>query len=415
MSLTSKLTGVVFYGFNKKLRWDKIFMWRQIQDETGRNVTKFPNNIFFRSLIRKRNVTLNVQHNPFIGYINSGRESCINAFDTFCGLGQFDKVYQSPKKYVFCNLDWFWLVFKYIPSWRETLKPINLTPSQKREIIVDLINFWYLQTSIGTLKFTKYRLFVAFFDANPESAFLREMFRVHQVPTATLQHGQFVGYREDVLENSGIEFRCFNSDHFLVWNKFTIDEAIKHGIDLERMTLCGILGYIGTKRKKCSAPQNNTFGVVLGHPVLGKEENLILIQAANILARERNLKYFLKLHPNYAENFFDNMADSKYYVGNIQKGIPMMEYASMVDFSIIGGSSVFVELIYMGHDTIRFSNNDVKDKFRDIKIGKIFHHPDEIVAVYDEHKGKDFTNELFDYLCSVDDVTAAYKKFLSKF
>ena len=56
-----------------------------------------------------------------------------------------------------------------------------------------------------------------------------------------------------------------------------------------------------------------------------------------------------------------------------------------------------------------------KDKFRDINIGKIFHAPEEIVEVFNENENHDYSEELFDYVCSVKNVTESYRNFLSHF
>lgn len=416
MELVNELIGIQFKGFPATLRWDKIFLWLQITFETNcphGDLLRVYLRPFISHSISYRNVY--EEENIFMGAIQLSRTSYITHFDKFCDLGSFDRIYTASGKIKFNAVNGLRLILKYIPAWRKELAKTNLCRNQKNGIISSLIHFWYFQKTIGHIQYKKYRLFVSFFDAEPDGAFMRELFRIHGVPTASLQHGQFVAWRENVLENSGVEFRCFNSDYLLCWNKFTIDEALKHGIDKNKLALCGILGYIGTMMPpKCVPPHNQTFGVVLGHPIY-EEENYKLIQAANILAKEKNLKYFLKLHPNYEENRFDNMVDSRYYVGNTPKGIPMSEYAESVDFSLIGSSSVFTELVYISHDVIRYSDFSSKDKFRDINIGKIFHTPEEIVEVFNENENRDYSEELFDYVCSVKNVTESYQNFLSHF
>ena len=408
-----KLAGVQFKGFHEGLSWEKILMWPQVAVETNVKPVQWLwiRPFVHRSIrIRQRTCT----DSRFFGLISAERKSCVREFDDFCDLDRFDRLYVARGRITLDIIQGLILLFAYIPAWCRVLRKAGIAPRLKREMLHELIELWYFQKQAEPVRYNHYRLFVAFYDARPQEAFMRELFRLHHVPTATLQHGQFIAWRENVLENSGIEFRCFQSDYFLAWNKMTIDEAIKQGVPAEKMELCGIISFINVNTDSWICPNNCQFGVVIGHPMYAKE-NLELIQAANLLAKERDLKFYLKLHPNYAENHFDDVVDTAYYLGNIPKGIPMANYANSVDFSLVGSSSVFAELVFLHHDVIRYSNYDIKDKFRDMKLGKIYHTVEEIIAVYDRHKGRYYAEELFDYVCSVKDVSAAYRNFLARF
>ena len=407
------LANVRFKGFHHGLPWSNILMWSQVSIEANAKPIRW---LWLRPFVHraihiKRKKSTDSQ---FFGLISAERKSCVREFDDFCNLDRFDRLYVTHGRLSLDIIHGLILFFAYIPAWCRVLRKSKISARLKREILYELIELWYFQKKAEPVCFERYRLFVSFYDARPLDAFMRELFRLHHVPTVTLQHGQFVAWRENVLENSGIEFRCFKSDYFLAWNKMTIDEAVKQGVSSEKMTLCGIISFIGAKTDNWIFPNNCKFGVVIGHPMYAKE-NLELIRSANLLAKERNLKFYLKLHPNYAENFFDNVVDSAYYLGNIPKGIPMVDYANGVDFSLVGSSSVFAELVFLRHDVIRYSNYDIKDKFRDVKIGKIYHTVEEIVAVYDRHKGCNYAEELFDYVCSVKEVSTAYRNFLARF
>lgn len=161
-----------------------------------------------------------------------------------------------------------------------------------------------------------------------------------------MQHGQFISYRENTVINCGIELRTFKSDFLLCWNNYTKREAVISGIDESRLPILGIIGYAGKEHwSKCTKPDNDIFGVVIGHPDY-IDENITLIDAANNLSRAKGLKYYLKLHPSYKDDFFKDIVDQNLYLGNVKKGIDMIDYANMVDFSIVGSSTVFTELIF---------------------------------------------------------------------
>ena len=76
---------------------------------------------------------------------------------------------------------------------------------------------------------------------------------------------------------------------------------------------------IGRGQEHCKKPNNGIFGVVISHPYW-EHENYEMIKAANILAERYDLKYYLKLHPNYKEDYFRNTVN-EHYIGNTKKGI----------------------------------------------------------------------------------------------
>lgn len=343
------------------------------------------------------------------------RRTCVEQYKNICELYHSNSLSCESVKTKLHIIDGFTILFGLMPSWMVTLKLCDVTITQKLFILNKLVKIWYfhqqIKNKIKQVKETK--LFVSFYDSLSIECYMVELFKNKHVPTATLQHGQFCAWRENVLENAGIEFRTSNSDYFLCWNKFTIDEAKKEGVPPQKLILAGILGYLNCENIKSKAPGNNSFGVVIGHPMY-EEENKKLIESANILAKQCNLKYYLKLHPNYDENHFNFIVNHAYYKGNIKKGIPIINYANSVDLSIVGSSSVFVELVYLEHPILRYSSNNVKDKFRNVHIGKIFSSPNDIVDIF-LTEDEDSTALLFDYLCSVKDVKKGYLDFRNRF
>lgn len=207
------------------------------------------------------------------------------------------------------------------------------------------------------------------------------MFKKNGVKTATIQHGQFNAWREATYANCGLEFIASPSDYQLCWNKYAQDEAIKCGWDKKRLPVVGIMSNIGRGKERCVNPNNKTFGVVICHPDW-ENENYEMIKAANILSKAIGYKYYLKLHPNYKEDFFDHIVNKNYYIGNIEKGIDTLAYTNMVEFSIVGSTSFFAEMVYFYHDTIRYSSHLPSDKYQPIKVGSVFSNADDIVSAY---------------------------------
>lgn len=418
MDISEIVKGVYFKGF-PAIGWDKVFKREAISLECG--VRK---NIFYElcSILAKpfvdkiRKVEFRTAQSPKILFFQSiDRKSCQQQFFNVAELSKHAEILTCNGNrvlsfHVFRGFKMLGLLW----SWVSCISRLAISFSQKVNMLSILLFLYNFQKHIFFLDFQKYNLFVSFYDSTLFDAYLTEVFKFYGVPTATLQHGAFSAWRENEMIHSGVELRSFHSDYFLCWNRFTFDEAIKSGIPESDIAIVGIIGYVGERWRKCLVPRNKIFGVVLGHPSF-HEENLALIRAANILAKSIGYKYYLKLHPNYAEDAFSAYVDKRFYLGNKPKGISMLEYADSVEFSIVGSSSVFIELVYIQHDVIRYSDNSVHDKFRDIHSGKLFSKVEDIVDVYLKNAGKDYSKELFEVLCTVQDVDGAYKNFFAKF
>lgn len=412
------IEGINFKGF-PPLLWDRIFKREAIMYECGmkRNLFRQCIKLIIYPFIHKaKTFSYRPSSNSKILFFQDiDREICKKQFENVTKLLISADVLISDEKYIIqCHFFQGFRTIMFIGSWIKELMKYHLRFSQKVDILVLLLLIYNFHQSIRFLNIEKFHLFVSFYDSLLYDAYLTELFKYYNIPTATLQHGAFSAWRENELIHSGVELRTFHSDYLLCWNQFTVSEAIKSGINPSSLVVTGVIGYVGEKYRKCISPKNKYFGIVIGHPSF-HQENIALIQAANLLARNTGYKYYLKLHPNYKEDAFSVYVDNEFYIGNIKKGILMIDYAEMVEFSIVYGSSVFIELIYLGHDVIRYSDGGIHDKYRDIHIGKIFSRIDDIVKVYKQNLGKDYSNDLFNMMCTIRDVDKSYKEFFMKF
>lgn len=319
---------------------------------------------------------------------------------------------QDSKIHIFTGL---YLLLINLPCWFVQLWRMDVPISECPKYIHSLIQFYFISKRLQYLtNLDKYNLLVTFCDAIVEESFIAQLCKSKGIVTATLQHGAFSAWRENKLVNSGVELRSFNSDYLLCWNNLTIDEALKCNIPREKLVVVGILGYVKDQPKDWKCPHNNVFGIVIGHESF-QEENLKLIEIANKIAECKGLNYYLKLHPNYDEHYFDSVVSPLYYKGNIKKGVPIGEYAAMVDFSLVGSSSVYIELVYILHDVIRYSSGKVTDKFKDVEQGKVIRHLEDVECMFDNSGDSNNTSndEVFNYLCGFKNVAEEYKKFFS--
>lgn len=307
----------------------------------------------------------------------------------------------------------FYLLFVLIPVWIFQMSRRGLYIIEKYQVLKGLIDVYRIQRYFKEIDIEKYNLLVCYYDSILHECMLTLIFKELGVHTATLQHGQFNAWRENTFVNCGLEFLASPSDYQLCWNKFARDEAIKCGWKESQLPVVGVMSNIGRKKERCVKPYNNIFGVVISHPSW-EHENIEMIKAANILASKYNLRYYLKLHPNYKEDYFKDKVDADYYIGNVEKGIDTLEYCNMVDFTIVGSTSFYVEMVYCYHDILKYSSLLPSDKYRDIFEGNIFHNSDEIINSF-QNLSSISKEKLFDYLCGTSNTYKQYKEFFEKF
>ena len=307
----------------------------------------------------------------------------------------------------------FYLFFILAPIWFFQMCGRSLTLIEKCQILKDLVESYRIQRFFTKINVSKYSLLVCYYDSIVHECMLTLIFKKAGIKTATLQHGQFNAWRENTFVNCGLEFLASPSDFQLCWNKYAKDEAMKCGWKAAQLPVVGVMSNIGRGRERWTKPNNGIFGVVISHPSWD-HENLEMIKAANILASKYGYKYFLKLHPNYREDYFGNDIKKEYCLGNTKNGIDTLMYVNMVDFTIVGSTSFFVEMVYTYHDILRYSTQLPSDKYKDIMEGSIFHKSDEIIDCYNNLNDKE-KSKLFDYLCETEDTYSLYHDFFIQY
>ena len=211
----------------------------------------------------------------------------------------------------------------------------------------------------------KYNLCFCFYDAAPFQNFLIQYAKKHGRKTATLQHGIMLSPRLELSDNvdfMGHEFKASVSDFFLAWNEFTKQEAIKTGIDKDKLKVIGVSKCIGVE-PPTYAPNSNVVGIILD----GKFEdqnNIPMIQIIQKWAKNNSYKCIFRYHPDYKSTEFDEYIDSS--ISEVcNKSVSLYEFINKISFCIVANSTVLFELEYFCIPFIRYSSNDLFDKFRD--------------------------------------------------
>lgn len=265
------------------------------------------------------------------------------------------------------------------------------------------------------LECKKYKVVTFLCDALYVDNYLAQKFRKRNILTVTLQHGIMLAPRfglENNLDYIGVEFKSSVCDKFLIWNKFTLNEGIKSGINPDVFEILGLIKCLGKEEINISHSNKNVFGVILDGK-LSDNNNIPMIKISNQFAKKHNLKFIVRFHPAYSTHEFDNFIDFHY--GQIcDKGVDLINFLQKVDFSIVSNSTVLFEMAYLKHPVIKYSSGDITDKFIELNYPH-FDSYQKLEMLYHNLSSKN-TVQLFDELCgSISDISYSYRNFYSQY
>jgi hypothetical protein len=255
----------------------------------------------------------------------------------------------------------------------------------KNPLITSLIIVKYIileKKLIKEIDFSKLKFIVTFCDAYPPDNLFTQLCKIRNIKTATLQHGQY-RILSKPNENADIEaYENFISDYMFSWGEATQREFNKFGIDEDRVIPIGALKWLSFVNKEIDWNDNLVFGVVLSADIY-KESNKSMIELANQFAQKYNYKYVLRFHPRSDKNFYNKFINYEYVV-HINEYLTTLEYISLVDFSVIHMTGVFVELLNFNSPIMIYKDSYLEELF--IIESFCFKDLDELVNVNNLYK-----------------------------
>lgn len=311
------------------------------------------------------------------------------------------------------SISFLWRCLLNMFQWWRRLEQTDLCYEQKKVALDYLIMNFKCAFDMQKIALKHYNLAVIFNDADTIGNYVCQYCKNRGIETASLQHGIILAPHPDIanIDFAGIELCNSISDHFLVWNNFTKYQALKVGKKEENIEVCGIIRCMDM----CPITNKNNkriFGVVLDGRYTA-ELNLLLVATANKVAKAMNMRYYLKYHPSDSPYLYDNITDNNYYMGAYDKTKTIRQYASDVDFSLIANSTVYMELVFLKHVCYKLCSDKLPlDKYKDASIVD-FSSAEQAISLIRE--SKDNSPELYDQLCTVEDVRSSYKNFFERY
>lgn len=317
------------------------------------------------------------------------------------------------------------LLLFYLPIWLIQMRKIEIGFQHKLYLLSVIAESKKWTSSAEFRKFpSKYNLLVTFCDAHLADNLMTQCFKKAGVTTATLQHGWYRKTLKDIAAFSGIEvsFEGFISDKFLVWGEYAKMSAIQSsGIKPENIVCIGHPAYIGCEKKQENCLTKNIFGIILGRSNYQcYKENRDLIKIANSVSYKLGINYVIKYHPGDTLNecrTYDDLVNQEFLYAICDKDSSLEAYITNVDFSIVGSSSVYVDLMYMGGIAFRYTL--VRDDYDLVQWGN-FESTDDLLNLIQEYqndkeKFQHRKNEVRHLLCGKGDIADNYRSFFNNY
>lgn len=209
--------------------------------------------------------------------------------------------------------------------------------------------------------------FIVYCDAHITDNLLVQYYKKKSVTTATLQHAYIVAMDDDAHEYlPATQIEGFVSDLFFVQGEEAKVEAIKNGIDSNRLFVAG--GLEGEVPKYFGHSKKGIFGVTLCVKEM-QRHNEELMSIANKISEKYDLRYIIRLHPSIMEEDISDFINDKYLVEIENPSETIDEYVKKVDFSITGKSTLFSQLLQRNHPTFQFIDSEGKGIYPSLNWG----------------------------------------------
>lgn len=305
---------------------------------------------------------------------------------------------------------------KYAFCWMHQMKDINLHFLNKLQLVANMIEVKkFLDEVKKEIDVTVFDLLVTFCDAYLIDNYFTQYCNQKGLITATLQHGQFLeSNEEEDFFSSG--FEGFASDYFLAWGEYTKKQAVKSGIQDEKIVCVGVPQYVDDEIKE--QKNSNRFGrfcVILDGNDYSKDNDQ-MVKVVDHFAKKTNLEYSIKLHPAAIKKDYANEINSNNFIGYISIECRIKDLIRKYDFFIVSNSSVLTELVYFHQIVFHKIPEFGKNNYKDLEIGS-FKTELELNYLYDQWLKYPNVIEknarlLFEYLCTTKEVQKSYSKFL---
>lgn len=194
----------------------------------------------------------------------------------------------------------------------------------------------------------KAKLCVTFCDVHPVDYLMTSMLHKHGIKTATLQHGVYDHMTRYEFSNS-------HSNYFLAMNEHAKEEAIRSGLNEQKIRVLGPLAYIDNKTAiRSYVKKEKVYGILLNGAKYGmlKGEDKELLDFGYNLSIDNKFKVIVRPHP-LCEVPDHKIKNIEYY-SECPRSVQLRDFLSQCDFVLTGSTTAFIDAFILGCPAYRY-------------------------------------------------------------
>ena len=302
-------------------------------------------------------------------------------------------------------------IFQWIYQFRKAKIPKNLIIAFVYDAIKGLQLLHFLSSNADKLNEAK--AFIVLNDEYSDENLFIQYGNKLGVSTATLQHGIYARTIDDNdLRHFMHIFPNLTADKIFMWGEQQKEIAIHSGVNPEKIVVTGHPRYIHAS--KVRKLHNKIIGVCLdGYTERFWKSNIQIINLCNRFCKEFDYKYIVKIHPTDNEKRYQEYYDCDYYIGIADKNQAVSDFASKVEFSVVGFSSIYYELMFLGISVFRYDDHCEFNTYEGVDDFN-FETYDQLADIYEEMNSRplEYNDKYYKvrrYLCGEEDVYNNYK------
>lgn len=251
---------------------------------------------------------------------------------------------------------------------------------------------------------------ITLYDAHCVDSLFTQMFNRDGKVTATLQHGFFSA------KYSEWAFRGSHSNVFIANSLFSLDEAKKCGVNIDKYKIAGLPSYIDINTVKQHKDTNVAIlGVVLdGEPL--HDYNVQMLNFIQKFCKGKEYDIFIKLHPTSSESDYKEVIDYSLKPKIYGKEISIIEFGKLIDIGIIRNSTALLEMYMQYIPTFVFYSSemmiDVYESLTELRFNNDVELQDKIEQVKSE-LFQDTAKKYKEYFGGYDNIRKRYEKIFN--
>lgn len=266
-----------------------------------------------------------------------------------------DDIFLNTRRYKICPSMILKNIYTYIELYKKT-DFIN-TKYGRHYLACCLLKCLLYIEKLRTLESTP-KVVMSFFDSGMLENLTIQYLRQKGAICVTNQHGQPVFRGHDIDHLNQSQILNLTADYFVAKGEFTRIQFVKAGFECDRIRALGGFGMGDLKRQQT---MQKVVGIFLDCPSyhFAAQSNKRLIEIGERICKEKDYKYFIKIHPSDTKEQYYCLTKQDYCTGIVNREASLEELIASMEFGLLHASSIYVDIILNGRKAYKLESEEI--------------------------------------------------------